>query len=251
MFLPQQKDAVHKAWLFRILKKIAEDSYLVSVLRFKGGTCASMRGLLDRFSVDLDFDLTGEKKEVSKVKKHLEIIFDELGLEIKDKSQKAPQYFLRYPGESSSRNNLKIDTFFPPLKGNRYEAVRLLDINKILYCQTIETMFANKLIALVDRFRKGRGIASRDLYDIHYFFMMGYSYDKKIVEEYFDQSVADFLNELSDLIEKKITQQSINQDLNFLLSPDKFQKIRKNLKPETLMFLRDEIKRVSALESDF
>ncbi len=251
MFLPQQKDAVHKAWLFRILKKIAEDSYLVSVLRFKGGTCASMRGLLDRFSVDLDFDLTGEKKEVSKVKKHLEIIFDELGLEIKDKSQKVPQYFLRYPGESLSRNNLKIDTFFPPLKGNRYEAVRLLDINKILYCQTIETMFANKLIALVDRFRKGRGIASRDLYDIHYFFMMGYSYDKKIVEEYFDQSVADFLNELSDLIEKKITQQSINQDLNFLLSPDKFQKIRKNLKPETLMFLRDEIKRVSALESDF
>jgi len=250
MFLPQQKDAVHKAWMFRVLKEIAEDSYLVSVLRFKGGTCASMRNLLDRFSVDLDFDLAGDKKEVPKVQKHLEMIFEELGLEIKDKSQKAPQYFLRYPGEGSSRNNLKIDTFFPPLKGNKYEAVRLVEINKILYCQTIETMFANKLIALVDRFKKGRGIASRDLYDIHYFFMRGYGYDKKIIEEYFDQNIADFLKELDDFIDKNINQRTIDQDLNFLLPPDKFQKTRRSLKPETLMFLGDEIKRVSVQKAD-
>jgi predicted nucleotidyltransferase component of viral defense system len=245
MFLPQQKDAVHKAWLFRVLKEIADDSYLVSVLRFKGGTCASMRNLLDRFSVDPDFDLEGEKREVSKVKKHLEVIFEDLGLEIKDKSRRAPQYFLRYPAKDSNRNNLKIDTFFPPLQGNKYEAVRLAEINRILYCQTIETMFANKLIALIDRFKKGRGVASRDLYDIHYFFMNGYGYDKNIVESYFDQSISDFLKELRDFIDNKITQKTIDQDLNFLIPPDKFQKIRKNLRSETLMFLRDEIKRVS------
>jgi len=45
-------------------------------------------------------------------------------------------------------------------------------------------------------------------------------------------------------LKKKINQNIINQDLNFLLSSDKFQKIRKILKQETLIFLDDELKRI-------
>ena len=50
-------DAIHKAYLLRTLTEIADNPILSSFLYFKGGTCASMMGILDRFSIDLDFDL--------------------------------------------------------------------------------------------------------------------------------------------------------------------------------------------------
>ena len=246
MFLPNKKDSIHKAWLYRVLRKIADNNFLVSVLYFKGGTCAAMQGFLDRFSVDLNFDFTGEKKQILKVKKNLENIFIDLGLEIKDQSNDALQYFLKYPAKTPKRNTIKIDTFFPPLAGNKYEAVRLPDIDRIVYSQTIETMFANKLIALIDRFKKGNAIAARDLYDVHHFFLQGYDYDKDIIENYADKSILDFITELYDFVNKKISQRMIDQDLNFLIAPEKFQKIRKILIPETLLFLGDEIKRLKS-----
>ena len=57
MNIPNKKDALHKAWLYRLLEAIADNQKLVKVMYFKGGTCASMLGWLQRFSVDLDFDL--------------------------------------------------------------------------------------------------------------------------------------------------------------------------------------------------
>ena len=204
-----------------------------------------MRGFLDRFSVDLDFDFIGEKKQIPKVRKYLEKIFIDLGLDIKDKSKNALQYFLKYPAKNLERNTIKIDTFFPPLTGNKYEAVRLPDIDRIIYSQTIETMFANKLIALIDRFKKGNAIAARDLYDIHHFFLQGYDYEKSIIENYADKSASDFITELCDFVDKKISQKMIDQDLNFLIAPEKFQRIRKILIPETLLFLSDEAERTS------
>ncbi len=245
MFLPNRKDAVHKAWLYRVLREIADDNFLASVLYFKGGTCAAMRGLLDRFSVDLDFDFVGKKSEMSQARENLEKIFKQLGLEIKDSSKVAVQYFLRYPAQKDClRNILKIDTFFPPLESNKYEAVRLVDINRIFYCQTVETMLANKMVALIDRYKKRKAIAGRDLYDLYYFFLQGYHYDTEIIEKYTGKKTIEFLYDLVDIIEKKITQKIIDQDLNFLLPPQKFQRIRKILKDESLILLRDEIKRL-------
>lgn len=43
---------------------------------------------------------------------------------------------------------------------------------------------------------------------------------------------------LIGFIEKEITETIITQDLSTLLPNDKFQKIRRILKPEVLMFLR-------------
>ncbi|MEK7113921.1 MAG: nucleotidyl transferase AbiEii/AbiGii toxin family protein, partial [Patescibacteria group bacterium] len=91
-----REDNVHKAWLYRLLEAIASDSYLSSVLYFKGGTCASMLGWLDRFSVDLDFDYAGDTENIKKTKDALEKVFASVGLSIKDKSQNGIQYFLRY-----------------------------------------------------------------------------------------------------------------------------------------------------------
>ncbi len=70
MILPDRKDAIHRAWLFRTLSAIYDDVFLTNVLYFKGGTSAAMRGLLDRFSVDLDFDFVGDDKDLLKQEKN-------------------------------------------------------------------------------------------------------------------------------------------------------------------------------------
>jgi len=46
MILPNKNDAIHKAWLYRVVEAIADDRFLAQTLYFKGGTCASMLGWL-------------------------------------------------------------------------------------------------------------------------------------------------------------------------------------------------------------
>ncbi|PIR12741.1 hypothetical protein COV49_04390 [Candidatus Falkowbacteria bacterium CG11_big_fil_rev_8_21_14_0_20_39_10] len=244
MILPNPKEAIHKAWLYRLLSSIYGNQALANSLHFKGGTCAAMLGWLDRFSVDLDFDYVAGQEDLKTVNQELELIFKKLGLKVKDKSRAIPQYFLSYPAKESARNTIKIDTTWPPPKANIYEAKRLVDIDRIANCQTKETMFANKLVAMIDRWEKSNSIAGRDLYDIHYFFLNGFRYNEEVIIERRKGEVILFMKELVDFIEKRINQTVINQDINFLLPPDKFKRIRGVLKPEALMFLRDEIKRL-------
>lgn len=247
MILPNPKDAIHKAWLYRVLTAIADNHRLAQSLMFKGGTCAAMRGWLDRFSIDLDFDYGGTDEDMGRTQKELEKIFLSLGLIIKDRSQVVPQYFLRYPNQDKNqRNTLKIDITTQPPRSNTYEAVRLQEIDRIINCHTRETMFANKLVALLDRFEKNHTIAGRDLYDIHYFFISGFRYEKKVILErrISNKSLTDFFVELIEFIKKEITETIINQDINVLLPYKKFKAIRKSLKPEVLMFLNDELARL-------
>jgi len=248
MILPNAKDAIHKAWLFRLLAEIYDGPLLANSLYFKGGTCAAMLGYLDRFSVDLDFDFVGDVAEIKEIQKQLEKVFQKLDLEIKDQSQNVPQYFLKYPTKENERNTLKLDISFPPPTANQYEPKEFVDIDRVINCQTIETMFANKLVALIDRYEKNEAIAGRDLYDIHHFFLQGYRYNEAVILERRKTTVLKFFQELADFVEEKITETIINQDLNVLLAPEKFQQIRRNLKRETLMFLRDELGRLKAGE---
>lgn len=244
MLLPDKKDAIHKAWLYRVLEAIADDRYLAGVLYFKGGTCASMLGWLDRFSVDLDFDYAGDKNDIKKTRAALESVFVKLGLSVKDKSKNGIQYFLRYSDADSKRNVLKIDATFPLFFASRYAPARFLEIDRVLTCQTKETMFAHKLVAAVDRFKKTGTIAGRDIYDIHYFFMHGFEYDAGVIKERTGMEVKEFLAGLADFIDKKVTEKIISEDLNALLPYHTFALIRKILKRETLRLLQDEIKRL-------
>jgi predicted nucleotidyltransferase component of viral defense system len=249
MITLNQQDAIHKAWLYRVLIAII-DNHNLRDLCFKGGTCAAMAGFLNRFSVDLDFDYIGDKKNLIKVRHELEKIFQDLGLEIKDSSVKMPQFFLKYPtNKISQRNTLKIDITHPSPKTNIYEPVRLVDINRIVLCQNISTMFANKLVAILDRFERNNSISGRDIYDVHYFFLSGYKYNKDVIAERTNLELVDFFKKLSHFINKHITETILNQDLNPLIPYEKFKQIRNNLKRETIMFLTDEIKRLEGSKS--
>ncbi len=243
MILPNKKDAIHKVWLYRILTGIYDNAFLASVLYFKGGTAAAMRGLLDRFSVDLDFDFVGKVEQIEQTRTELGKIFLDLGLEIADASKKVPQYFLKYPNTPQERSTLKVDVTTTKIISNTYEPVQLAEINRIVYCQSIETMFANKLVATIERFEKGGSIAGRDIYDIHHFFLQGFSYSSPVIEERRGTTVHKFFEVLTAFVDKHITETVINQDINMLLTPDHFQKLRKILKNETMQFLKDEVER--------
>ena len=245
MILPRPQDAIHKAWLYRTLIGIYNDPALAAVLYFKGGTCAAMLGYLDRFSVDLDFDFVGSDHEVDATRVRLESVFRTLGLTVYDQSKSVPQYFLKYEAQEHARNTIKIDVTMPPPTANTYEQKRFLEIDRIITCQTIETMMANKLVALTDRYQRSEAIAGRDLYDIHHFFLKGFRYHEAVIRERTGKDTLQFFTDLIAFIEAHITDEIITQDLNMLLPYKVFFRIRTVLKREVLMFLRDEQKRIS------
>ncbi|MEA2056694.1 MAG: nucleotidyl transferase AbiEii/AbiGii toxin family protein [Patescibacteria group bacterium] len=244
MLASDQRQALHKSVLLRVLIKILDNNFLAQNLIFKGDTCASMLGYLDRFSVDLDFTLKG--KEIrSQVRQELEEIFKQLNLEIKDQSQKTIQYFLKYEASPQSRNTLKIDAVDIPFDNDQHEKKLLPDINRFAICQTKETMFAHKLVALYDRYQRNGSIAGRDLYDIHYYLQLGFKINTAVIEERTGKQANDYLQTLLSFIKNQINQTIIDQDLNFLLDYKKFKAIRQTLKPETIVLLRDRLNQMS------
>lgn len=244
MILPSAKDAVHRAWLYRVLTTVADDDVLPAVFRFKGGTCAAMLGWLDRFSLDLDFDYVGTSEQLPDIRARCQSLFRNLGLRIDDESACALQFFMKYQAAPGDRNTLKVDSGFPVPHANRYEPQRFRDIDRVLVCQTLETAFANKLIACMSRHERTGSIAGRDIYDIHHFFLRGFRYDSAVIQERCGSDVRAYLSKLSAFVDTYVTQQTIDEDINMLLEPSRFRAIRNHLKRETLMFLRDELARL-------
>ncbi len=238
-----KKQARHEAYMYRLLTEILDDKYLAINSFFKGGTCARMLGYLDRFSVDLDFDV---KKEADKkrFRSKLYSIFKNLDFEIKDESKKVLQFFLKYPALPKTRNTIKLELLDNICRANKYEPKYLLPIDRTAMCQTIDTMFAHKLVALADRYERHGSIAGRDVYDIHYFFLQSYDYNSEIIIERRRTSVLDYFKKLRQFVDDNVTRKILDEDLNVLLDYDKFKRINKYLKKETLNFIDAEIERL-------
>jgi len=242
MILPKPQDAVYRGQLFRLLIEIVDNKVLSNSLVFKGGTCATMLGYLDRFSVDLDFDILPGADAIE-IKIELSKIFVQLGLIIKDQSTREIQYKLGYKALENQRNTLKLDVVGSVSEDDTTEVKLLPDIQRYMRCQTIETMFAHKLIAFKDRYNKHQRVAGRDIYDIYHFFINGYSYNPKIIEARTGKSPNQYMVELLELMETIVTDEIITQDLNPLLSSETFNQVRKSLRVEVISILNDEIQR--------
>jgi predicted nucleotidyltransferase component of viral defense system len=245
MIYIRPEDTIHKSNLNRLLIEIIDRPLLSQNLVFKGGTCAAMLGYLDRFSVDLDFDVQQNADEKA-LRTELHHIFDLLDMKVTVEFDKALFFQLRYPAAPGKRNTLKLSANSNYVKANQYTASYLPEIDRLMTCQTVETMFANKLVAVTDRFRLYKTVAGRDIYDIHYFFMAGYSYHVPVIEERTGLTAPDYFIKLVEFIQKHVSQTIINEDLNTLLPPKKFQQIRKVLIPETLALLEREQQRLQA-----
>jgi predicted nucleotidyltransferase component of viral defense system len=240
------EDILHKSYLNRLLMEIIDRPALAHSLAFKGGTCASMLGYLDRFSIDLDFDILNQADE-KVLRKEFHWVFDHLGLIITGEYDRVLFFQLRYPNDPGKRNTLKLSCNNIVVKANQYKVQYFTEIDRLMISQTIETMFANKLVALMDRYELHQAIAARDVYDIHSFFIHGYAYEAPVIQERTGLEPQAYFGKLIDFIKRHVNQTLINEDLNTLLPNDKFQQVRKILLPETLALLTQEQRRLENL----
>lgn len=233
------EDAIHKSYLNRLLIEIIDRPAMAHNLAFKGGACASMLGYLDRFSVDLDFDVFKNADEAV-LRNEFHQVFEYLGLTVINELAQGLFFHLRYPNDPGKRSNMKIGASNMKVNENQYQVQYLAEIDRLFTCQTVETMFANKLVAVMDRYQNHQTVAGRDIYDIHYFFIHGYAYHEPIIQERTGLAPKVYIGKLIEFIKKHVTQTVINEDLNILLPYKRFQQIRKILIPETLSLLERE-----------
>ncbi len=247
MILPRPQDAIHKTHVYRLLMEIIDSRHLARSLYVKGGTCAALAGWLDRFSLDLDFDVAPRAKAAI-IKEELTALAGRLGFTVKE--QKGLFFVLGYTSRPGERSSIKISVFTERVRANQYAPVYLTDIRRYAMCQTRDTMVANKLVAPLDRYDCYGTIAGRDIYDIHYFLTHAYRYRPEIITERRKRTVSAYLQQLIDFIERHVTERVIAEDLNYLLPLSKFQSIRRTLKEETLMLLRDSRERLPETTRD-
>jgi predicted nucleotidyltransferase component of viral defense system len=230
------EDIIHKSHIHRLLMEIVDQPLLAHGLAFKGGTCAAMLGYLDRFSVDLDFDVLKDGDEVA-MRKVFHQIFDQLEFRVMLEFDKVLFFQLHYPSSPGKRSTLKVSASSLRVEANQYKVQYFPEIDRLINSQTIETMFANKLVALTDRYAQHKTIAGRDIYDIHHFFIQGYAYHGAIIRERTRLEPKEYFEKLIVFIKTNITQTLTDEDLNSLLPYKKFQQIRKILIPEILSLL--------------
>ena len=233
------EDIIHKSQLNRLLIEIIDQPILAHNLAFKGGSCASMLGFLDRFSVDLDFDVA-PTANLNQLRVEFRGIFEKLDLTILKEFDNILFYQIRYRADPGKRNSIKVSANSIAITANQYRVQYFPEIDRMMNSQTIETMFANKLVTITDRYNIHRTVAGRDIYDIHYFMVHGYAYHGPVIQERTGLSPQEYFGQLIDFIKEHVTQTIINEDLNTLLPNKKFQQIRKILIPETLSLLARE-----------
>lgn len=217
----------HKTILLQILKDIYSDTTVAPHLGFKGGTAALLFYDLNRNSVDLDFDLLDETKEVT-VFERIQKITASYG-EITDSKIKHFNLLnvISYaPGAQKIKVEVNRRNF-----GSRYEMKTILGISMLVMVE--EDMFANKLMAMYERIGK----TSRDVFDVYFFFKKNWEINREIVEGRSGMPYQDLLTKCIEMLEK-MDNKHILDGLGELLTESQKDWARAKLKDETLFFLR-------------
>ncbi|MBI3277886.1 MAG: nucleotidyl transferase AbiEii/AbiGii toxin family protein [Chlamydiae bacterium] len=220
----------HKNILIKILKDIFTDPGLGPILGFKGGTAAYLFYGLNRFSIDLDFDLLKGGSE-DLVFGEIQKILGKYGV-IKEATKKRFNlfYVLSYDNKVLGAQNIKVEINRREF-GSRYEVKAYLGIS--MKVMTREDMAAHKLVAMVERMGK----TNRDIYDTWHFLEKNWPINKAIVETRAGMSFKNFLQKCIDLLEK-LGERHILSGMGELL--DEKQKVwaKANLRKDTIFLLK-------------
>ncbi len=190
--------STHQTILFQILKDIYTDTTIAPYLGFKGGTAAMMFHGLDRFSIDLDFDLIEEQHEALVFEKVIQIA-NQYGA-LKEAHKKRFSLFCMISYEDKARN-IKVEINRRQF-GSRYEIKTYLGVS--MQVMVIEDMFAHKLMAMTERIK----VTSRDIYDVWFFLQKRYPINRSIVEQRsglpFSQAIQKCITQLEQISNRRI-----------------------------------------------
>jgi len=220
---------VHKNILVQILMDIYADTTISPYIGFKGGTAAYLFYGLERFSVDLDFDLLDESKE-DLVFERVERIVKKYGT-IKDARKKRFNLFflLSYDDKVDNAQNVKIEINRRSF-GSRYEVRAFSGISMLVMVQ--EDMFAHKLVAMHERM----GETNRDIFDVWFFSKSNWPLRKEIVEERTGMPYKTFLTLCISELEKTDNNRILD-GMGELLTEKQKDWVRNRLKIEVMLQL--------------
>ena len=222
----------HKKIMLNILADISAKTELSLKLGFKGGTCCYFLYGLDRFSVDLDFDLL-DLTEKDFLIKGIDQILKKYGTIKKEKNLLSRKLYY-----SDKSNALKIDISdrMELNKLNKYEVKNIVSGVPFNILRK-KDIFAHKLVAVKDRFQNkkiNKIIANRDLYDINFFFTHNWNFNEKIITLRTGVSVKKYFKDLIYLIEKNVDEKKILDGIGALINEEKRKWVKENLKYEVL-----------------
>jgi len=222
--------AKHKNILVKILKDIYTDPTVSTVLGFKGGTAATLFYDLDRFSVDLDFDLLNAEKE-DYVFERIKIILENYG-KLKQARKKRFNlfYILSYDRKDINAQNVKVEINRQEF-GSKYDVKSFLGIS--MQVMVKEDMAAHKLCAMYERIGK----TNRDIFDTQFFLAHDWSVNKKIIKDRTGMTYKEFLKKAIAIMEK-FDDNDILAGMGELLTEKQKAWVRVKLKSEALFSLR-------------
>jgi len=222
--------SAHKKILLQILADIYSDNTIGPFLGFKGGTAAYLFYGLDRFSVDLDFDLLDETKEAY-IFKNVKKIVEKYGT-VKEAEIKRFNllFILSYDKKEKNAQNVKVEINRRNF-GSKYKVKSYMGISMLVMVK--EDMFANKLMAMYERL----GRTNRDIFDVYSFARDDWPINKEIVEKRGQVSFKEFLQKLIFALEK-FNDHNILDGLGELISEKQKAWAKKKLKTETLFLLK-------------
>jgi len=220
----------HKNILIKILKDIYTDATISPILGFKGGTAATFFYGLDRFSVDLDFDLLDSDKE-DYVFDRVKAIIENYGT-LKEARKKRFNllYVLSHDDKDINAQNVKVEINRREF-GSKYAVESFLGIS--MQVMVKEDMVAHKLCAMYERIGK----TNRDIFDVQFFLSHDWPVNKKIVEDRMGISYADFLKKCIYVTEK-FDDTNILSGMGELLTEKQKTWTKSKLKSEALFSLR-------------
>jgi predicted nucleotidyltransferase component of viral defense system len=219
--------ATHKTILFQILKDIYTDTSISPFLGFKGGTAALMFHGLDRFSVDLDFDLLDENQEEVVFNRMIEIV-KKFGT-VKEARRKRFNLFILLSYEDKARN-IKVEINRRQY-GSGYEIKTYLGVS--MQVMVVEDMFAHKLMAMYERVEK----TSRDIYDVWFFLNSRTLINRRIIEDRAHMPFDQLINKSIILLEK-MDSRRILTGIGELLSISRKDWAKAKLRQETIALLK-------------
>jgi predicted nucleotidyltransferase component of viral defense system len=218
----------HEQVLKNILRDIYTNSSLQVSLAFKGGTCLYMFYGLDRFSVDLDFNLRSDKFDDGALN---EIV--EKYLQVSDRTNKHFTWFWLGSYEKSLQK-VKVEVSkrdYP----DRY-------VNKDFYGLTVpimepSCMFAHKLCAITGR----KKLQNRDLYDAHFMFNKQFDIEEEIIKQRTGKTPREYFADLVTFIEDKVTDNNVLDGLGEFLTDQQKNSVRATLKRDILFDLKSRL----------
>lgn len=218
---------VHRTLMLTVLKQLYGQPLLASRLGFKGGTAAYLLYQLPRFSVDLDFDLLDLAAGDAVFGAVGEILLEHGDLEERTMKQNTLFFLLGY---QKGLQKLKVEISKLAF-GSSFEPKQHLGIPLLVMAKP--DMFAHKLVALLER----RQLASRDLFDVHYFLSSGWRVNTQMVEKRTGMNYQVYIRQVLGVIEQT-SSQTLLTGIGELIDQRQKDWIKKSLKIELLSLLQ-------------